>query len=92
MNLPGLYESSDSFIVRRPLNSISPRSFEATAHTVVIAMNQHDTSRASSLGSNLLLAVLIGCATVMTACPVDTPEAANTTHAENTALIPNELR
>ncbi|MGV7240694.1 MULTISPECIES: hypothetical protein [Burkholderiaceae] len=55
-------------------------------------MNQHDTSRASSLGSNLLLAVLIGCATVMTACPVDTPDPADTTHAENTTLVPNELR
>jgi len=92
MKLPGLYESSDSFIVRRPLNSISPRSFEVTAHAAVIAMNQHDTSRASSLGSNLLLAVLIGCATVMTACPVDTPDTADTTHAENTTLVPNELR
>jgi hypothetical protein len=55
-------------------------------------MNLQETSRASSFTSNLLVAVLIGFATVVTACPPDMSDRADSTRAESTPLVPNDLR
>ncbi|WP_213778687.1 hypothetical protein [Caballeronia sp. dw_276] len=54
-------------------------------------MNLQDTSRASSFTSNLLLAVLIGCATVMTACPPDTADPSDTIRPEHIPHVSNDL-
>ncbi|WP_156393147.1 hypothetical protein [Burkholderia sp. Leaf177] len=54
-------------------------------------MNLQDTSRTSSFANNLLFAVLLGCATVMTACPPDTADPSDAIRPEHTPLLSHDL-
>ncbi|WP_157766661.1 hypothetical protein [Caballeronia sordidicola] len=55
-------------------------------------MNPLDPSTASASTSKLLLAILIGCSTVLTACPPKAPETPDTTRVESTSLVKGDLR